>query len=323
MLFGNSGLPPEPSREKFLRWPRLSLVPLTALLAAIIALVYGAYLYFALQPQDAPAPIQTPSPAAQSKPAAINPASLVPVAEQAPAQPAVAPKPKAQPAAIAQAESKPAPAAARPTSASPRTQIEAASPVSLPRFQPDSQAVLLNDAYGAYQQGQLDRAEQLYSQAAARQRSTDALLGLAAIAATQNRESDAVRLYREILERDPRNSTAQAALLDLLGNSDSQATESRLKILIDRESSPHLFQTLGNLYADQKRWNEAQAAYFEAYRGAPDNADYAYNLAVSLDQLRQHPAALSYYERALAAGGVHRFDRAQAEERIRQLRALP
>jgi tetratricopeptide (TPR) repeat protein len=323
MLFGNSGLPPEPSREKLFRWPRLSLVPLTALLAAIIALVYAAYLYFALQPQDAPALIQTPPAAAQAKPAAINTASLAPVAEQAPAQPAVAPKPKAQPAAIAQAESKPAPAAARPTSASPRTQIEAASPVSLPRFQPDSQAVLLNDAYGAYQQGQLDRAEQLYSQAAARQRSTDALLGLAAIAATQNRESDAVRLYREILERDPRNSTAQAALLDLLGNSDSQATESRLKILIDRESSPHLFQTLGNLYADQKRWNEAQAAYFEAYRGAPDNADYAYNLAVSLDQLRQHPAALSYYERALAAGGVHRFDRAQAEERIRQLRALP
>jgi tetratricopeptide (TPR) repeat protein len=183
--------------------------------------------------------------------------------------------------------------------------------------------VLLSDAYAAYQQGQLDRAEQLYSQAAARQRSTDALLGLAAIAATQNRESDAVRLYREILEHDPRNSTAQAALLDLLGNSDSQATESRLKILIDRDASPHLFQTLGNLYADQQRWSEAQSAYFEAYRGAPDNADYAYNLAVSLDQLRQHAAALTYYERALAAGGVHRFDRIQAEERIRQLRALP
>jgi len=321
MLFGNSGLPPEPSREKSLRWPRLSLVPLTALLAAIIALVYGAYLYFALQPQDAAALIQTPPPAAQPKPAAIGPASLAPVAQQTPAQPAVAPKPKAQPAAIAQAQSKPAPAAARPASASPNTQSEAAPSASLPRFQPDAQAVLLNDAYGAYQQGQLDKAEQLYNQAAARQRSTDALLGLAAIAATQSRESDAVRLYREILERDPRNATAQAALLDLLGNSDSQATESRLKILIDRESSPHLFQTLGNLYADQKRWNEAQAAYFEAYRGAPDNADYAYNLAVSLDQLRQYPAALGYYEKALSLGGAHRFDRAQAQGRVQQLQA--
>jgi tetratricopeptide (TPR) repeat protein len=132
-----------------------------------------------------------------------------------------------------------------------------------------------------------------------------------------------VRLYREILERDPRNASAQAALLDLLGSSDSQAAESRLKTLISREPSPHLYQTLGNLYADQQRWADAQAAYFEAYRGAPENADYAYNLAVSLDQLRQYAAALGYYERALAAGGVHRFDRAAAEERVRVLQALP
>ena len=323
MLFGNSGLPPEPSREKSLRWPHLSLVPLTALLAAIIALGYGAYLYFALQPQDAPALIQAPPPAAQPGPAAIAPTPVAPAVQPPPALPGVAPTSTAQLAATAQARSNPAPAAPRPPSAAPRTQSEAAPAASLPRFQPDAQAVLLNDAYAAYQQGQLDRAEQFYSQAAARQRSADALLGLAAIAATQNRESDAVRLYREILERDPRNATAQAALLDLLGNSDSQATESRLKILIDRESSPHLFQTLGNLYADQQRWSEAQSAYFEAYRAAPGNADYAYNLAVSLDQLRQYAAALSYYERALAAGGVHRFDRALAEERVRQLRALP
>ncbi len=323
MLFGNSGLPPEPSHEKSLRWPRLSLVPLTALLAAIVAVGYGVYLYFALQPQATPAAIQTPPPAAQPRPAAIAPAALAAAAERTPTVSAVAPAPKAKPAATAQAPSKPASAAPRPASASSATQSAAAPSASLPRFQPDAQAVLLNDAYAAYQQGLLDKAEQLYSQAAARQRSTDALLGLAAIAATQNRESDAARLYREILERDPRNATAQAALLDLLGNSDSQATESRLKTLIDRDPSPHLFQTLGNLYADQKRWNDAQSAYFEAYRGAPDNADYAYNLAVSLDQLRQHAAALSYYERALAAGGIHRFDRALAEERIRQLRALP
>jgi tetratricopeptide (TPR) repeat protein len=321
MLFGNSGLPAEPSREKSSRWPRLSLVPLTALLAAIIALVYGAYLYFALQPQDTPAVIQTAPPAAQAKPAAIAPTPPVPAAQQTPALSAVASAHEVKPTAGAQ--SKPAPAALRPTAARPKAKIEAVPSASLPRFQPDAQAVLLSDAYAAYQQGQLDRAQQLYAQAAARERSTDALLGLAAIAATQNRESDAVRLYREILEHDPRNSTAQAALLDLLGNSDSQATESRLKILIDRDASPHLFQTLGNLYADQQRWSEAQSAYFEAYRGAPDNADYAYNLAVSLDQLRQHAAALTYYERALAAGGVHRFDRIQAEERIRQLRALP
>ncbi|MFN3545253.1 MAG: tetratricopeptide repeat protein [Thiobacillus sp.] len=125
-----------------------------------------------------------------------------------------------------------------------------------------------------------------------------------------------------MLDLDPRNATAQGALLDLLGNTDNQAAESRLKLLIDREPSPHLYQTLGNLYADQGRWPEAQAAYFEAFRSAPGNADYAFNLAVSLDQLRQYPAALSYYEKALALGGAHRFDREQALARVQQLKSI-
>jgi tetratricopeptide (TPR) repeat protein len=175
----------------------------------------------------------------------------------------------------------------------------------------------MNDAYAAYQQGQLDKAEQLYNQAATRQRSTDALLGLAAIAATRNRESDAVHLYSEVLELDPRNAAAQAALLDLLGNTDSQATESRLEDA-DRARIPSRSCT--------RRWatstptssagSDAQAAYFEAWRGAPNNADYAFNLAVSLDQLQPGTRQRStYYEKALSpSSGAHRFDRALAED---------
>ncbi|MBS0329395.1 MAG: tetratricopeptide repeat protein, partial [Proteobacteria bacterium] len=158
--------------------------------------------------------------------------------------------------------------------------------------------------------------------AATHRRTADALLGLAAIASAQNRDADARRLYREVLEIDPRNAAAQGALLDLLGNTDGQVTESRLKILIERAPSPQLYQTLGNLYAGQGRWNDAQSAYFEAYRGAPDNADYAFNLAVSLDQLQQYPSALTYYEKALADSGVHRYDRAQAEARVQQLKSI-
>ena len=335
MLFGNSGLTPAPAKANRFRMPQLSLVPATALLAAIVAVGYGVYLYYELQPPAAvavparPAPANSPEPTAitlapspapnaMPLPATIAPALPVTDASTPASEVAVtvaprAPRVSVEPASTS-ARADVAPPRAAPGESQPR---QALPPYSL---QTNSNN-LLNNAYDAYQRGQLDDAQRLYTQAAARERSVDALLGLAAIAGIRNRDEEAARLYREVLERDPHNASAQAALLDLLGNTDRQATESRLKSLIERAPSASLYQTLGNLYAEQNRWSDAQVAYFEAFRMAPSNADYAFNLAVSLDRLQQAQSALGYYEKALALGGHSRFDRAQADTRIRQIKA--
>lgn len=342
MLFGNSGLSSSPaSHGRRPRMPQISLVPATALLAIAVALGYGVYLYFELKPPKATVqasliPLAPPTPATQPPVVLPNEAALPPAAYVLPPVDSVSTSVPDQPTAtvpsVATSARPPrisarkiAPPVTRRTSTAPQpTQPAEASSAPSDRsysFQPDRDSSVLNNAYEAYQRGQLDEAQRLYTQAAARERSVDALLGLAVIAGARNRDEEATRLYREVLDRDPRNAAAQAALLDLLGNTDRQATESRLKTLIERSPNPNLHQTLGNLYAEQNRWGEAQTAYFEAFRAAPNNADYAYNLAVSLDRLHQPQAALGYYEKALSLGGTHRFERAQAESRIRQIKA--
>ena len=82
---------------------------------------------------------------------------------------------------------------------------------------------------------------------------------------------------------------------------DPAGSELDLKAILRRtpDSGPALF-ALGNLYARQGRWPEAQQAYFRACGAAPDNPDYAFNLAVGLDRLNQGKLAFEYYGRALA-----------------------
>ena len=80
--------------------------------------------------------------------------------------------------------------------------------------------------------------------------------------------------------------------------------------------------TLGNQLAQQGRWAEAQQEYFKAFAAEPDNADFAYNLAVSLDHLRQPRLALEYYRRALAlAEGARRELRRRGAARSRRSRS--
>jgi tetratricopeptide (TPR) repeat protein len=181
----------------------------------------------------------------------------------------------------------------------------------------------LTSAYQALEKGQLNDAERMYRQVlASSPASVDGMLGLAATLAQQNRGDAATQIYLRVLEQEPRNAHAQAGLLALGGRADPVAAESRLKQLIARDPSAYLYFTLGNLYAEQGQWAAAQTAYFQAHNLAPDNPDYAFNLAVGLEHLSQPKIALDYYRRALTlaqARGNAQFDAARVQTRIRSL----
>ena len=182
-------------------------------------------------------------------------------------------------------------------------------------------------AYEALQGGKIDLAKKEYSNALHKnQNDTDALLGLAIIA---SREADyplAENFFSRVLNLDPRNATAYSWLISLRGNADATQTESQLKARIaaqinDANASGSLNFSLGNIYAEKRRWSEAQQAFFKAHTCDAENPDYAFNLAVSLDQLGQTTPSKKYYRLALrlAKQRSAAFDRKLAEVRLTEL----
>ncbi len=182
---------------------------------------------------------------------------------------------------------------------------------------------MLSMAYQAYQENRILDARRHYQQVLTRQpRNRDALLGLASVAVRQGRNEEAQSLYRRQLELDPRDGAAQTGLLSLLSTGDPVANESLIKqMLREHGETAYLRFALGNVYAAQSRWEEAQRSYFRAYSAAPQNANYLFNLAVSLDHLHQDRMALQYYRWAvdMAAGQVIKFAIEAAQQRIRAL----
>ena len=224
---------------------------------------------------------------------------------------------------------RPAPVATQPpqSGATPAVPTTAQSRVSVSRG--DTAVARVNptvsEAYAALEAGQFDAAQRLYGQVLRSEpANVDALLGMAAIAQQDNRNVDAQRHFLAILDVEPRNALAQSGLIALMSRADPQAAESRLKQLLAREPSPPLYFNLGNLYAEQGQWPQAQQAYFQAHSLEPRNPDYAYNLAVGLEHLGQQKLALDFYRKALqlaSAKGSANFDSARTQERITQLAA--
>jgi len=180
--------------------------------------------------------------------------------------------------------------------------------------------VLLRSAYDAFIKRNYRQSAVLYKKALQREvRNRDALLGLAAIATKENRFEFARQKYRYLLKLNPIDSIAIAGLSNLENQVNPQLTESQLNFMLKNQAnSAHLYFALGTQYSSQKRWAEAQSAYFSAWSAENKNADYAYNLAVSLDHLDKKKQALNFYKLSLklnkASSG--NFSQTDTQQRI-------
>lgn len=268
------------------------------------------------------------APAAAAAPAApVVPAAPVPAA-QSPLAPAAAPTSKASPATR---RASAAPADAGPARTPPKARAPAngsgpsAEPSKLsvrretPAVNPKVQA-----GWIAYNKGDLATARANYQEVVRTEPTNrDALLGMAALEVRANRPAEAESYYQKLLEFNPRDPHAQAGLMALRAHmTDPVQAESRVKNLLAGDPEAHvLYFTLGNEYAQQRRWPEAQQAYFKAYSADPENPDFAYNLAVSLDHVRQPRLALEYYRRAIALAQQRssNFDQTLARNRAQEL----
>jgi hypothetical protein len=315
---------------------------LTVSALALIGVCYGGYVWWQMQPkygyttaQAQSSPVETPAaPVAPPPPLATAPApapatpttatatARTAVPEIPPIQPVRPPRPRIQTGAPT-----PRPPQARPelpadpTRPAPRPG-ETFAPIAISAPAPAVDPTL-ERAYESLQRNDLVAAREGYQRVLAREpTSRDALLGLAAIDVRTGQLESAESRYLRLLDTDPRDTHALASLLALRGQLDPLAAESRLKnLLANQPESAPLHFSLGNQYAQQSRWTEAQGAYFKAYSGDPENADYAFNLAISLDRLHQRNLALDYYQRALALAGKRTasFNPAQARTRVQEL----
>ena len=126
----------------------------------------------------------------------------------------------------------------------------------------------------------------------------------------------------QVLKLEPNNPTATTALFQIEGGVGNRVTETQLKMMLDNDGDPGLINfALGNLYSRHSRWNDAQLAFFEAVRHRPNNPDYLFNLAVSLDQIGQRAAAKDYYQKAVTAADESNagFNAADAIARIQSI----
>jgi tetratricopeptide (TPR) repeat protein len=185
----------------------------------------------------------------------------------------------------------------------------------------------LDAAWLAYESGQYDAAEMQYAGVLHLEKNNrDAMLGLGAIAIHNKDARLAKRYYLALLKQDPRDPIATAAIASLHSDKTSiEADEENLLSALQKNpSAHHLNFALGNIYAQQNNWKSAQQYYFNAWQNNNENADYVFNLAVSMDQLSKQQQAIEFYKECLLKSNNKQvsFSREAVKKRISELSGM-
>ncbi len=185
----------------------------------------------------------------------------------------------------------------------------------------------LDAAWLAYESGQYAKSAELYqSVLSLEEKNRDALLGLGAIAVIEQEPAAAKNIYMALLELDPQDPIATAALANLHDSKVSMDSKKDylLSILKKNPDAHHLNFALGNIYAQQHNWVLAQQFYFNAWQNNNENADYLFNLAVSMDQLNKPKQAVKFYKECLSKSNnkLVSFSQETVRKRISKLSEL-
>lgn len=164
----------------------------------------------------------------------------------------------------------------------------------------------------AYRAGDYGTAESLYREALVIEPNhQDALLGLAAVYQRTGKDRLALQTYEKLLSVNAGNAVAASAILAMRAAESGSQSESDIKHLLQRyPGADYLHFALGSVYVSKLRWPEARQSFQAASNIKPDDAEYRYNLAVSLERLGEVAAAREQYKLALAGSDRNvRIDR--------------
>ena len=123
-------------------------------------------------------------------------------------------------------------------------------------------------------------------------------LWLARLYRFENRHTDAEKVLRDVLRRDPGNGPALEQLSQLL--IDEGRSQEAVKILSDAagtSSSPEVYDLLGDAYAQAKDYPKSEEAYRKAVDEDPDDPAHLHGLAQALMEQNKYAEALEQFKK--------------------------